>query len=183
MDNSNHKKRFDMNTEKKLERCLRSAPKPPAPDGLLDKLQKDVALGEAKTPPSALRRWFAPSGGPISFWRVAAAVAIAIAVLLPLTYGVAKIVKVYTIKIESRRVNDDGTITVTKMQGQAAGFADEEEAKRAWQETRELKKAGKYERTLDKEIESNGIRYRIYNYRYTLSNGQVVNVGESERVE
>jgi hypothetical protein len=172
-----------MNTEKKIEQCLRAAPKPVAPERLLNKLRQDVVVRQSGAHDSILRSWFAPTGERISFWRVAAAVAIAIAVLLPLTYGVAKIVKVYTIRIESRRVNNDGTITATKMQGQASGFADEEEAKRVWQETRELKKAGKYERTFEKEIESNGVKYHIYNYRYTLSNRQVVNVGESERVE
>ena len=79
-----------MNTQKRIERCLKAAPKPPAQDGLLDKLQKDVALGEIKTRRSALRRWFVPTGGRISLWRVAAAAIIAIAILLPLSYGAAK---------------------------------------------------------------------------------------------
>jgi len=82
-----------MNTQKKIEQCLKAAPKPPAPDGLLNKLQEDVALGEVKTKQSALRRWFAPAGGSISPWRVAAAIAIAIAVLLPLSYGATKLIK------------------------------------------------------------------------------------------
>jgi Tol biopolymer transport system component len=80
-----------MNTEKKIEQCLRAAPKPPAPDGLLDKLQADVPAGDVKTRSTAIRRWFAPSGGPVSLLRVAAAVAIA--VLLPLSYGATKLIK------------------------------------------------------------------------------------------
>ena len=82
-----------MNTEKKIEQCLRAAPKPPAPDNLLDKLQKDVTLGKIKAPQSVLRRWFALTGRSISPWRVAAAAAIAIAVLLPLSYGATKLIK------------------------------------------------------------------------------------------
>jgi len=82
-----------MNTEKKIEQCLRAAPKPPTPDNLLDKLQKDVTLGKIKAPQSVLRRWFAPTGRSISPWRVAAAAAIAIAVLLPLSYGAIKLIK------------------------------------------------------------------------------------------
>jgi hypothetical protein len=79
-----------MNTEKKIEQCLQAAPKPPAQDGLLDKLQKDIALSDIKTRRSVLRRWFAPTGGSISPWRVAAAAVIAIALLLPLSYGAVR---------------------------------------------------------------------------------------------
>ncbi|MFH1717694.1 MAG: hypothetical protein ABIF19_10110 [Planctomycetota bacterium] len=82
-----------MNTQKRIEQCLRIAPKPPVPDNLLDKLQKDVAAGEAKTPCSALRRWFAPGGSRIVPRRIAAAAIIAIACLVPLSYGAAKIIK------------------------------------------------------------------------------------------
>jgi Tol biopolymer transport system component len=86
-----------MNTEKKIEQCLRAAPNPPVPDGLLNKLQEDVALVEVKTKQSALRRWFAPAGGSISLLRVAAAAAIAVAVLLPLSYGATKLIKRFII--------------------------------------------------------------------------------------
>jgi Tol biopolymer transport system component len=82
-----------MNTEKRIEQCLKAAPKPPAPDGLLDKLEADVSVQDIKTHRSSLRRWFAPAGRSISPWRVAAAAAIAIAVLLPLSYGATKLIK------------------------------------------------------------------------------------------
>jgi Tol biopolymer transport system component len=82
-----------MNTEKKIEQYLRAAPRPLVPDGLLGKLQADVPAQKVKTQRSALRRWFAPAGGSISLWRVAAAIAIAIAVLLPLSYGATKLIK------------------------------------------------------------------------------------------
>ncbi len=82
-----------MNTQDKIEQCLRAAPKPPAPDGLLDKLQADVPAGDVKTRSTAMHRWFAPSGEGISRWRVAAAAAIALAVLLPLSYGATKLIK------------------------------------------------------------------------------------------
>jgi hypothetical protein len=52
-----------MNTEKKIEQCLRAAPKPSAPDGLLEKLQADVPAGDFKTRNTAIGRWFAPTGG------------------------------------------------------------------------------------------------------------------------
>jgi Tol biopolymer transport system component len=82
-----------MNMQKKIEQYLRTAPKPPAPDGLLDKLQADVSVQDIKTHRSSLRRWFAPKGRSISPWRVAAAAAIAIVVLLPLSYGATKLIK------------------------------------------------------------------------------------------
>ncbi|HCO94066.1 MAG TPA: hypothetical protein DIU00_08960 [Phycisphaerales bacterium] len=82
-----------MNMQKKIKQCLKAAPKPPAPDGLLDKLQKDIAFREVKAKQSVLRRWFSPSGGSISPRRVAAAAVIAIAVLLPLSYGATKLIK------------------------------------------------------------------------------------------
>ena len=82
-----------MNMQKKIEQYLRTAPKPPAPDGLLDKLQADVSAQDIKTHRSSLRRWFAPMGRSVSPWRVAAAVAITIAVLLPLGYGATKLIR------------------------------------------------------------------------------------------
>lgn len=170
-----------MNAKKRIENCLRAAPKPPIPDGLLDRLQNDAALGEVRTKRSVLRRWFAPTGGRISRWRVATTAAIAIAVLLPLSYGADKLIKIYHFRFESRQVNDDGTVTVTRTEITLSGdFADEEEARRINRETRELKKAGKYERTFLKEIEINGVKRRIYTYRYTLSNGQVIAFNEYE---
>ncbi len=82
-----------MNTQDKIEQCLRAAPKPPAPDSLVDKLRRDVILKEVETRQSALRRFFAPSGERISHWRVAAAAAITMAVLLPLSYGATRLIK------------------------------------------------------------------------------------------
>jgi len=170
-----------MNTQKKIERYLRAAPKPPAPDGLLDKLQADVPVQDIGTHRSALRRWFAPTGGAISPWRVAAATTIAIAVLLPLTYGASRIIRIHHFELDSRRINEDGSITATRTSVTLAGdFANEEEAKKVWEETRELKKAGKYERTFLREIERNGVKRRIYKYYYTLSNGRVMDFNESE---
>lgn len=70
-----------------------SRPKATAPDGLLDKLQADLSTWDIKTHRSPLRRWLAPSGERISLRRVIAAAAIAIMVLLPLTYGATRIIK------------------------------------------------------------------------------------------
>lgn len=79
-----------MTAEERIEQCLRAAPRPPAPAGLVNKLRNDVSLREVGTRESALRRLFAPSGERISPWRVAAAAVIAVAVLLPLSYGATK---------------------------------------------------------------------------------------------
>jgi hypothetical protein len=173
-----------MNTRQEIEQRLRAAPKPPAPGGLLDKLQADARIGQAKEHRSALRRWFAPTGGRISRWRIAALAAIAIAVLLPLSYGAGELMNIFHLRFEARQVSDDGTITVTTTEVTLSGdFADQEEARRVHLETRELKKAGKYERTFRKEIERNGVKSKIYTYRYTLSNGRVIEMNESDRVK
>jgi Tol biopolymer transport system component len=82
-----------MNTRKKIEQLLRAAPNPLAPDSLQDRLRKDITLREIETSQSALRRIFAPSGERISHWRVAAAAIMAVAVLLPLSYGATKLIK------------------------------------------------------------------------------------------
>ena len=82
-----------MNMPKKIEHYLRAAPKPPVPDGLLDTLQADISFQDIKTQRSSLRRWFAPTGRSISPWRLAAALVMTIAVLLPLSYGATKLIK------------------------------------------------------------------------------------------
>jgi len=139
-----------MNTQKKIEKCLKSAPKPAAPDGLLNRLQEDVAAGEIKKRVTVIRRWFAPANGSISLWRVAAAAAIAIAVLLPLSYGATKTVKRIIKTFEAKFV---------------------------------YPQAGKFERTFIKEVEKNGVKIRLYEDRFTLSNGKVITMGAGEGVK
>ncbi len=230
-----------MNTEKKIEQCLKAAPKPPIPDGLLDKLQADVPAQKVKTHRSSLRRWFAPTGRSISPWRVAAAAAIAIAVLLPLSYGATKVVKKYFVTFEAEfEYPEDNTVYKTIQMTVMAGddIKSEEDAKKVfeefgrlyregkaeeirpgvWQvvlsngekfnyggdpeilglseverkkllkkqfdEIHELKKAGKYEKTYKPEHDYvvNGIKYRYFEARYTLSDGTVKTLGDSEPV-
>jgi len=228
-----------MNTEKKIEQCLRAAPKPPAPDGLLDKLQADVSARDIKIRWSALRRWFAPAGGSISPWRVAAAAAIAIAVLLPLSYGATKtvkrIIKTFEVKFEypegggvygvgggigssdpnfteedARKAErefyelykqgkaeevEPGFWVATLSNGKGFGYGGDPEMlglseaerkeflKKQFDEIQELRKAGKFERTFIKVIEVNGALHRLYEDRFTLSNGKVIKMGAGEPVK
>ena len=228
-----------MKTQKKIKQCLKAAPKPPAPEGLLDKLQAAVPIRYIKTHRSSLRRWFAPAGGSISPWRVAAAAAIAIAVLLPLSYGATKTVKhiIKTFEAKFEYPQDDGGVHVygvgagigssdpnfteedalEKQQefyqlykegkaeeikpgiwvailsdGEAFGFGGDPEnlglsdaerkdaLKKQFDEIEELRKAGKYERTFIKEVEKNGVKIRLYEDRFTLSNGKVITMGAGE---
>jgi len=153
-----------MNTQKKIEQFLKAAPKPATPDGLLNRLQEDVAAGEIKKHDTVIRRWFAPTGGAISLRRVATAAAIAIAVLLPLSYGATKtvkrIIKTFEAKFEYPQEakfvypQDDGGVYgygVGRMVGvkSAIGSSDpnftEEDAHKAEQEFYELYKKGKAE--------------------------------------
>jgi len=157
-----------MNTKDKIEKCLKSAPKPPAPDGLLDKLQADVSAGDIKTQRSALRRWFAPSGGSISPWRVAAAAVIAIVVLLPLSYGATKVVKKYFITFEAEfKYPEDNTVyrTAQTMVMSGDNIKSEEDAKKVLEEFGRLYREGKAE-----EI-SPGV------WQVILSNGEKFNYG------
>ena len=228
-----------MKTQKKIEQCLRAAPKPASPNGLLDKLQADVSAQDIKTPRSALRRWFAPAGGSISPWRVAAATAIAIAVLLPWSYGATKTVKhiIKTFEAKFEYPQDDGGVhgygvgggigsndpnfteedasrverefyelykqgkakevapgmwMATLSDGSGFGVNIDPELlslseaerkdffKKQFDEINELRKAGKFERTFIKEVEKNGVKIRLYEDRFTLSNGKVIKMGAGE---
>ena len=172
-----------MNTEKKIEQCLRAAPKPPAPDGLLDKLQKDVALGDIKTHRLGLRRWFAPAGGPISPWRVVAAAAIAIAVLLPLSFGATKVVKKYFITFEAEfEYPEDNTVYRTSQTIVTTGdnIKSEEDVKQVLEEFGELYREGKAKEVRPgvwQVILSNGEKF---NYG---GNPESLGVSETERKE
>ena len=104
-----------MNAEERIEKCLKAAPKPPIPGGLLSRLQRDVRLGEADARPTVLRRWFAPSGGSVSPRRVAVAAAMAMVVLLPLGYGAAKLIKRFaaTSQLPAIKVDFPGSVKLS----------------------------------------------------------------------
>jgi len=153
-----------MNTEKKFDKYLKTAPKPPAPDGLLRKLQKDVTVGNIKTQHSAIHRWFAPAGGQVSLWRIAAAVAIASMVLLPLTYGATKIIKFVVEEFTFIYGVDDEHaeyITAYSFNPTIRGdcINNEEDAEQAEKEILQLIKEGKAEQINPNE------------YKAVLSNG------------
>jgi hypothetical protein len=161
-----------MNTKKKIERYLRAAPKPPAPEGLLDRLGKDVAATEFGAYRSVLSRWFAPTGQSISVWRVAAAAAIVIGLMLPISYGAAKVIKKYFV-LERKTLHTfnygDRTYSVgtgTTVAGD--DFANEDEARKAYEEAKHLVKTGKAE-----EI-APGI------YKVVLSDGTIMGIGGSQ---
>ena len=172
-----------MNTENEIKKILRSALKLPVPDDLINKLQSDLSSQAIPTKKPFLYRWFIPAGY-ISPWRIAATIVIVLAALIPLTYGATKLVKIYQFRFETVEYNNDGSVTKRVEETKFSGnFANEEEAKRVYLETRELKKAGKYERTFLREIERNGVKNYIYLYQYTLSDGQVIEFAEGEQVK
>jgi len=176
-----------MNTQKKIEQSLKSAPKPAAPDGLLNRLQEDVAAGEIKKRVTVIRRWFAPTGERISLRRVTAAAAIAIVVLLPLSYGATKTVKRIIKTFEAKFVypqeakfvypQDDGGVHGYGYGygygvGSAIGSSDpnftEKEAMEMAKEIRKLCAEGKAE-----EVEP-GV------WMVTLSNGKKIHFGGAD---
>jgi hypothetical protein len=64
--------------------------------------------------------------------------------------------------------------------GAGVEFTEEEKAqlKKQSDEINELRQAGKGERTFLKEVEENGMKIRLYQVRYTLSDGRVVTITE-----
>ena len=153
-----------MNSHKKIEKCLGAAPKPSAPDGLMDKLQQDVVRRDFRARGSTLRKWFVPSDGRISIRRVAAAATIAVACLVPLSYGAAKIIKFVTEEFVVTYGADDRNsshITAYAFNPTVKGdcIDNREDAKLAEKEVLQLIKEGKAEKVSPGE------------YKATLSNG------------
>jgi hypothetical protein len=74
------------------------------------------------------------------------------------------------------------TFTGNPETDRGAAFTEEEKARlqQVTEEINELRQAGKGERTFWKETENNGMRIRLYNVRYTLSNGEVITLCEGE---
>jgi hypothetical protein len=120
-----------MNTKEKIEQCLRAAPKPQAPENLGHRLERDACAAEFETAGSPIRRWFAPAGDRVSALRVAAAAVVAIAVMLPLAYGTAKVIKYFKIDGVKIIVKDSDKINT------------EEDARKALQEFGKLYREGK----------------------------------------
>ncbi|MFB0552025.1 MAG: hypothetical protein ACETWQ_01820 [Phycisphaerae bacterium] len=171
-----------MNTQKKIEKCLKSAPKPATPDGLLNRLQEDVAAGEIKKRVTVIRRWFAPANDSISPWRVAATVAIAILLLMPLSYGATKLVEKCYITFKATFIYpepEDITESEGGYEGRVAGYGvmggfsgsadlSEKEAMEMAEEIRKLCAEGKAE-----EVEP-GV------WMVTLSNGKKIHFGGAD---
>jgi hypothetical protein len=230
-----------MNPQEKIEQYLKAAPRPSPPDDLLQKLQGDAPAGKAQSRGQTVRRWFVLSGGQISLWRAAAAAAIAIAVLLPLSYGAAKALKhfvlmhdevtfaypqenaTYTVTraisvtgdnianeqdakktlAEFKRLYSEGKAdevkpgvwVVTLADGEKFAYAgdperinveftqeEKEQLKKQFDEINELRKAGKFEKIYKPEHDFvvDGVKYRYFEAWYTLPNGRVVKLGQSE---
>ena len=158
-----------MNSHKRIEKCLRAAPKPAASDGLMDKLQQDVVRRDFRLRGSTLRKWFAPFDGRILIRRVAAAAAIAIACLVPLSYGAGKIIKfvVEEFTVMYGFADEDGKhISAYSFNPTVKGdcINNKEDARQAEKEVLQLIKAGKAEEVSSgeyKAILSNGgeVRY------------------------
>jgi hypothetical protein len=131
-----------MNTKKNIEECLNSAPKPAAPDGLLEKLQTDVSINENQARQSLMRRCFAPAGH-LSLRRIAAGIAIAAFALLPLSYGTVKAIQYFTIfEFEYPKYNSIYTQTRTIS---SDNIQNEEQARQKEKEFYQLYKKGKAE--------------------------------------
>ena len=175
-----------MNKEKKIEHYLITAPKPPAPGGLLNKLKEDATNSRIQSRPSILRRCLTPTGDSVSPIRAAALTTIATMVLIPLSYAGGKIIKTYifTDRPEVKVIeNEDGSVTRVgsiSVSIESEDISDAEQVEAACQEIDELRKAGRFVRTLLREWEEKGMRFSLYKISYTLLDGKVITVNEIE---
>lgn len=105
-------------------------------------------------------------------------------VVLSLSYGIGKTEKGYVFEEETMSVNKEGNVThtvatvvSTTMTG---NYANRKEAKREYDEISKLRDADNYEKALKKEWVENGIKLRLYQVSYTLSNGKVITMRECD---
>ena len=90
-----------MNTNDKIKDLLRKAPNANVPNGLLEKLQKNITLPNSRKERLRIPNWFYPAGSQsLSLRRVAFAAVVILAVMLPLSYGAVKVVKKYVLKYD-----------------------------------------------------------------------------------
>ncbi|MHC4169445.1 MAG: hypothetical protein ACYSWQ_21060 [Planctomycetota bacterium] len=171
-----------MNAEKRIEQCLRAAPKPAVPNDLLDELRENVSVSKSEARRSVLHRWVSPTGGPISLWRAAAAAVVAIVVLLPLGYGATKLAEECYMTFKATfaypehednaesKGDDEGRIGSVYGAGGGFGSADlsEKEATEMAEEMRKLCAEGKAE-----EVEP-GV------WVVTLSDGRKIGIGGAD---
>lgn len=143
-----------MKEQENIEQILREAPAAEIPDALKQRLRVDLDQTAMKGRPSIIRDWFAPDGVRLSYRRLAVAAAIAIVVVLPLSYGAAKIVKRFTIE---EFETTDRTIKVI-----SGDNISEENVGKIYEEMKQLIEDGKAEETSPGE------------YKGALSNGDEV---------
>jgi hypothetical protein len=115
--------------------------------------------------------------------RFAAAAIFTIFVLLPLSYGAVKIIKTYFFQEKTAAITQNGvTVPITSSTKLSGEDADNDQAKKVYDEISRLKEAGKYEKTFVKEWVENGVLHRAYRVRYVLASGEVVTIGEYQPV-
>jgi hypothetical protein len=123
------------------------------------------------------------------------AASIAFACLLPLCYGVGKLVTTFIIVDEGvvtypNEENNGGDTYGWKVgvktneplnDEEIAKYApNKEEIKQIYKEIHELRQAGKFERTFVKEDEQDGIKIRFYKDHFILSSGKTITMDIQE---
>ena len=158
---------------RRLELISQIEPSPEAIALAMERVRRVlVNMLEKKETPKPIRIWGTILKTRIS--RFAAAAIITIFILLPLSYGVVKIIKTYFFEEKPTSITQKG-VTVTK--GKViilSGEGDENQARKVYEEINRLREAGKCEKNLVKEWVENGILHRAYSVRYVLASGEVV---------
>lgn len=111
-----------MKKTRKIRELLRNVPDITISDNMNARLKCDVNLKTFKEKRHVIRNWFAPSGGIVSFRRVAYVTTLAAACLISLGFGAARIIEKFVVqeyKAEyiheerSTQSNGDQTVTTT----------------------------------------------------------------------
>jgi len=155
-----------MKDNEKIEKLLRSTADVSVPDGLQEKLQGDLERVALKKRHSIIHSWLAPSGESVSPRRIACAAAIAIACLIPISYGAVKIIKTFTVEVE-------GVNITTAEKGD--NINSEKEAKESIKEMLKIIRDGKA-----KEIRNDK---GIYVYKGVRSDGEEFTFGSHSPIE
>lgn len=107
-----------------------------------------------------------------------AAAVILLAAITSLTFGASKLFKRYF----KTSISSDGVVKTMEAVDLSGKFTDKKEIDKVAAEIKELRKAGKFEKTFVREFIKDGVLYREYKVRYVLPSGKEIITNEGEKV-
>ncbi len=100
--------------------------------------------------------------------------------LFSLGLGANKLYKMYFSKTS---ISPDSVVETVDIADLYDGVANEKEAAKLLEEIKELRKVGKFKKTLVKELTIDGVLWREYKVRYILSSGKEIIAKERENID